>query len=1159
MVTLRTSSMDMEDHSGGRARKIPRGPPPPDGVGPGGMGMPPHAINAGPPRGRVGPPMGGPPPLPPGAVVGPRTTATSRRGGRTRARSPIVASNGGGGGGPVSSRRSGSNEPPSSVGRPSSASSDRRALHGKGDNPSSAAAAAAAAAKAFSDSNNAAPRSSSSSQWPDRHHPHHHYDDRGYPQMAPGYGDKSPYMRAGSSSSSSKKWPPNPHDDPKLSGHYSQHTYGGPYGYDGYPGPYSDRRYRSSSGSDRGAPPPPPPPHHHHHPHHQYKDMRGMGPDVSHRGSGGGGPESVSRGGPMYHPHPHHHHPSEYHHRAYLGGGRPDGRRPPPSQPPPPALGPPPSGSSKPSRSSPTSSGNGGPAAASSSTSGGGKSLVIGGTTPIHVPKTEVHPDLAERPNRALTRSVFRGCDTSVGDADPVDDDDDDDDRHPGESNPQKIILSFKTPTSSFDDNNNSKKMEDSKRPASSSGQTPLSPKEPPQLHSTTQQRSSDVFERSPEGNKNAPSIDIAPSFTLFNTSFGLEDGLGENYLDVESTLHADSFGMMRTASNGGEQEGMTSVLRRAFSQGNGSTQLLAPSASGHLTIGYSPVNSFGTAPPPRREASGGGSVVLLGGPEGRSSSPTQVFSAYNHGYGGGVGRSGPLDDSHLRMSVGSFGAHSYGGRHGPYGEPGPPHGYGGPVGGPLEKHRDDGTPYFYVFLKKYKLAFSGCSFLLPGLKAALAEKKKDNKNNNESDSDSQDADKDPPRYPHMGDPTPHDLVIAQRRVESSVCAFGGSSSGKDVNPVPNESGSSSSHGSSIFRDREKSSTEEPTATVTPSSSVASPPRQSSMSKHKAKYEEELPGRYYENDSRLSWEFEENPPVEVSQNRGDLKGGKNNQDKRDVAKSSDDTSTASKRLGASSPPASKMRYRCKLCGQPKQNHTCPYQQSLARSIGIMVYPAVNAFTAAEPGSIAPALSEMNNFTDLSEKGSVNESSPGRSGVPLTSPKQVTPESARPSPRQLQLASPPTTPGRTPTRSNTAVVRRSAPSRGQKRPHGYEGRVPDDQGDLLFVEAMELKPQQFLTVSEAQDLNSADAFSYLALPLPYAQRKRLSDNLFSLSNEVPKLTDECAQVLREAREKDKWDLAVAELMTQVIVVLHCRDGDHRFEGLRQYLLTLGIAC
>ena len=662
--------------------------------------------------------------------------------------------------------------------------------------------------------------------------------------------------------------------------------------------------------------------------------------------------------------------------------------------------------------------------------------------------------------------------------------------------------------------------------------------------------------QRSPEGNKNETSIDIAPSFTLFNQSF---DSLGENYLNVESTLHADSFGMMPTASTGGETDGMTNVLRTAFSTGNNSTQLLAPSASGQLTIGYSPVNSFGTAAPPRRDTSTS-NMMVLGGPEARSSSPTQVFSSYNQAYSGSGNRSGPLDDSHLRMSVGSFGAHSYG-RPAPYGETSSSqHGGYGPQGmAPMDRSPDDGSPHFYVFLRKYKVAFSGCSFLLPGLKNALLEKGADN-NQNESDGNGPDAKKQPSGFPQLGEPTPHDLVIAKRRVESSICAFGGSSNGKDMSPIPNEPGSSNMQSSSIFREREKPSPEEPTATVTPSSSVASPPRQSSSAKQKARYEEELPGRYYENDSRLSWEFEENPPVEVAQSRDDQKAGKNGAERRNPTKSSDDASVASKRLGASSPPASKMRYRCKLCGQPKQNHVCPFQQSLARSIGINVYPAVNAFTAAEPGSIAPALSEMNNFTDLSEKGSVaNESSPGRSGVPLTSPKQVTPESARPSPRQLQLGSPPTTPGRTPTRSNTGPVRRSGPSRGQKRPHGYDNRVPDDQGDLLFVEAMELKPQQFLSVSEISELNSADAFSYYSLPLPYAQRKRLSDNLFSLSNEIPKLTDECAQVLREAREKDKWDLAVAELMTQVIVVLHCRDGDHRFDGLRQYLLTLGIAC
>ena len=118
---------------------------------------------------------------------------------------------------------------------------------------------------------------------------------------------------------------------------------------------------------------------------------------------------------------------------------------------------------------------------------------------------------------------------------------------------------------------------------------------------------------------------------------------------------------------------------------------------------------------------------------------------------------------------------------------------------------------------------------------------------------------------------------------------------------------------------------------------------------------------------------------------------------------------------------------------------------------------------------------------------------------------------------------------------------------------------EDQGDLLFVESTELKPEQFRIVTASKLTSQPDAFTYPALPLPYAQRKRLSDNLFSLSKEVPQLTDECASCLREAREKDMWDLAVAELMTQVVVVIHCQDGDYRFEGLRRYLLTLGIAC
>ena len=60
----------------------------------------------------------------------------------------------------------------------------------------------------------------------------------------------------------------------------------------------------------------------------------------------------------------------------------------------------------------------------------------------------------------------------------------------------------------------------------------------------------------------------------------------------------------------------------------------------------------------------------------------------------------------------------------------------------------------------------------------------------------------------------------------------------------------------------------------------------------------------------------------------------------------------------------KAKYRCKLCGQFKQNHICPYKNSLERSIGTMSFAAINSFECAEPGNLAPSLAEMNNFFHL---------------------------------------------------------------------------------------------------------------------------------------------------------------------------------------------------
>ena len=403
-------------------------------------------------------------------------------------------------------------------------------------------------------------------------------------------------------------------------------------------------------------------------------------------------------------------------------------------------------------------------------------------------------------------------------------------------------------------------------------------------------------------------------------------------------------------------------------------------------------------------------------------------------------------------------------------------------------------------------------------------------------------------------------------------------------------------------------------------------------------YRKKLPSRFRDMESRLSWDNEESPPVTISCH--EVKPDKSNKTnsictivssgksmpsnnsssnihkrlKSDVTIESDLASLSS-REDIGSPPARKgkqdgtsksgdksigqpkMRYRCKLCGQPKQNHTCPYQQSLQRSIGVTVYPAVNSFTSCEPGYLALALSEMNNF--VTEAGSTDTSpsriSPerpmmmmppqltGSLQVNYNGPPQVSPEvrNAMP-PLMRQIGSPSSThmggsqyrtpfrnnprdiPGMINTKMNPHIGKKialSTPARMMKRKRSLK---PDDYvndsifqaNDLLFVDGTELCPEQYRIISPKKTTGS---YTYAPLPLPYGQRKRLSENLFALSKDIPKLTDDCAHILRDAREQDKWDMAVAELTTQVVVMKHCKEGDTRFDGLRKYLLTLGFAC
>lgn len=632
-------------------------------------------------------------------------------------------------------------------------------------------------------------------------------------------------------------------------------------------------------------------------------------------------------------------------------------------------------------------------------------------------------------------------------------------------------------------------------------------------------------------------SIDMAPSFNLFNQSF---DSIGDtaNFFNVsgplDSALQSTSFGVAAALS-----KDETTELHLSSSVGNLSQQLLAGS-----TFEMSPNNSFGNGGSVMR--SRGGNLIVLGGGQERPSSPHQFLEGYS---------SRPYAPPQAPPSQ------SY--------RQGPP-----PYQAFSHPETIDGAPGFYFYLKRHKGAFKDCSFLLPGLKVALLQT---------SDVKEEASDDTSKRQNPYSEPNPQDIEVARRRVISAVCAFGGTFQGDRQIQQPKSGGTQS-----IFREKPGE-----VATVTPNSSASTSPG-GHRSRHRAKYDEMLPSRYYENDNRLSWEFEEHPPIDdmgreeeeaderkreedangISVGSECLKreGGNNDDDDDDDDDDADDgEKTASESKDGDQP---KMKYRCKLCGQPKQNHTCPYQQSLARSIGTMVYPAVNAFTASEPGNLAPALTEMNNFVSGGDSVASNEgASPSRPSRLVTgasgSVQQVTPESMRSNSRAG--LSPTNTPVRPRTPSRRIVIRPAhelqrrhmgAPppsaSRGKKRGFGQMS-MDADQGDLLFVEAVDLKPEQFRIVTASKIVNAPDAFTYPALPLPYAQRKRLSDNLFSLSKEVPQLTDECAAVLREAREKDMWDLAVAELMTQVVVVVHCHDTDSRFEGLRSYLMTLGISC
>lgn len=307
------------------------------------------------------------------------------------------------------------------------------------------------------------------------------------------------------------------------------------------------------------------------------------------------------------------------------------------------------------------------------------------------------------------------------------------------------------------------------------------------------------------------------------------------------------------------------------------------------------------------------------------------------------------------------------------------------------------------------------------------------------------------------------------------------------------------------------------------------------------KYEDNLRRQYFEHGNRLSWDVQANLSLTPT-----------------GARTSEDDDITLKQSGSTLSDGNQQslrKNRCKKCGQAKIGHVCPYASSLLRNIGIMVYPAANAHVAHEPGKLAPALCETNNFISI-KSGSFELVADGRKKL-IAAPTAIGDHNKSPcneSVNDISLVQRKTLLGSLMTCSPIEDKRSNA---GERR----KANADDRTTNWLFRPKMEITPDQYrlVTPRDASVMSERD-YNYPQVPLTFNQRKSMSNTLFSLSKLVPTLTDECALVLTEARKRDQWDLAVAELMTQVVCVLHCSPSmDYTLEGLRRYLLVLGFVC
>ena len=453
-------------------------------------------------------------------------------------------------------------------------------------------------------------------------------------------------------------------------------------------------------------------------------------------------------------------------------------------------------------------------------------------------------------------------------------------------------------------------------------------------------------------------------------------------------------------------------------------------------------------------------------------------------------------------------------------------------INGPLKKctaskfgrldNEERGTT-FHQFLQMLAPAFEGCTFLLPWLRVSDTKCKVTVSLHGSFRLNKRTLF----RYMATG-PSESDLKIAKRRIQSTICAFGGTINRKkreEDSSVANTVTFGNTATSSIFRSRHSKTTSPPSSSASTLSGMKRK-RDNKSILRREKYEKKLRDQYFENGNRLSWDVQHGLKLTLS-------GAKTfeEEESSDSPSNEEQSDETDKDLESNRPT----KYKCTRCGALKKQHVCTNRPIILRSIGVNVYPAANAYTADEPGSLSSPLSEMNNYITASNDNVCGFISDvvGRESTVSTRRQVIPNQNAKYLRKEI---------------SSNPTKTHSQSNRKGKRNHSKS---------LIFQPTMYTTNGQYLKIKTPSTYRD---YCYPDVPLTFSQRKSVSDTLLSISKSVPELTHACAIILKDARGKDKWDQAVAELMAQVLCILQCSSSnDYSLDGLKQYLLEFGICC